>query len=101
MSNTHYPSQYFPYVQSIKTGNVHRICIGKWQVGGAYTGQDRPLLWTEKGISQFKLNARVNSEVSSDFLEEHPKILVGDFNQFLFTTLLGMSPVDKFIVWLG
>eukprot|EP00435_Cladocopium_sp_Y103_P063456 s109_g25.t1 len=51
-------------------------------VGGAYTGQDPPLLWTQKGISEFKLNAKVNSEVSSDFLEKHPKILVGDFNQF-------------------
>ena len=70
-------------------------CNQDWglQVGGAYTGQDPPLLWTQKGISEFKLNVKVNSEVSSDFLEEHPKILVGDFNQFLFATLLGMSPV--------
>ena len=43
-------------------------------VAGPYTGQDPPLLWTAEGIETFKAKTEVNSQVTADFLEKHPKI---------------------------
>ena len=43
-------------------------------VGGAYIGQDRRLLWTTKGLSQFKMTKPEDGFVDSKFLEEHPDV---------------------------
>jgi len=52
-------------------------------VGGAYLGQDPPLVWTTKGLGQSKFQSQLKKlktepkegdYVTSEFLERHPKI---------------------------
>ena len=50
-------------------------------VGGAYLGQDLPLLWTAGGIAEFKsqlkklkTEPKEGQDVTSEFLEKHPNI---------------------------
>jgi hypothetical protein len=50
-------------------------------VGGAYMGQDLPLLWAKPGLekfrkerNRFKQKPKENQPVTSDFLEKHPDV---------------------------